>query len=231
MAALPALEPSDDFWQGKRAEIRAAVAKSDPDSFLAWACVQATMFVGEAPYLKAERADLDDGTLLSCRDTNDIHQAYHLHQWEKRAVRRVSDLKTIVEFGGGYGALARVSHALGFTGRYVLVDLPELLLLQEFYLSGHGVQAEYRTIEKFRPTRCDLFIAIRSLSECDRAVRDAALAKARARGFLFNYAGAESEEYFHRFASENSKALRWARYETPHLPTNTYRIGWEKGKA
>jgi hypothetical protein len=46
------------------------------------------------------------------------------------------DAPVIVEFGGGYGEMASLIHHLGFHGLYVIIDYPEFLLLQEYYLSN-----------------------------------------------------------------------------------------------
>ncbi|HCV34531.1 MAG TPA: hypothetical protein DGF10_07665 [Acidimicrobiaceae bacterium] len=48
--------------------------------------------------------------------------------------------KTVLEIGGGYGGLAhQVAHCLGDSlDRYVIVDLPEVLLFSASYLSIHN---------------------------------------------------------------------------------------------
>jgi hypothetical protein len=111
---------------------------------------------------------------------NSIHLAYHIARWEQWSGRRVSDVANIVEFGAGYGSMARLVHALGFTGRYVLYDLPQFSALQRFYLNACGMAGKFQTMNdlnelrritsEFTPER--LFIANISLSETPLAVRE-----------------------------------------------------------
>lgn len=234
MAALPEPERTDDLWTAKRRELRDRVLKDNPSDFLTWPTIVSTMWVGEAPYLKAERAAVmakDPDAYAECLDTNDIHQLYHLSQFLDRSRQSLDAMSSIVEFGGGYGALCRLARACGFNGRYRIIDFPEFLLLQEFYLSAHGVEADYLTLSQVRLVKADLFVAIRSLSEAEAAVGDRVLSRIRARGYLFNYSGARAEDTFTAFAAQNG-GLEWARLETAHLPGNYYRIGWtHRGKV
>lgn len=107
---------------------------------------------------------------------NMVHQAYHLLQWETATGQRADKIGTIVEFGGGYGAMCAVTRQLGFTGKYVLYDNPEFLLLQEYYLSNVGLHAMYRTVYDqglfpAPPDNVDLLIALYSLSEAPPKLR------------------------------------------------------------
>lgn len=44
-------------------------------------------------------------------------------------------INTIVEFGGGYGCLCRIAKTLLPNATYVIIDLPEFIALQSFYLT------------------------------------------------------------------------------------------------
>jgi hypothetical protein len=63
-----------------------------------------------------------------------IHHAYHLHRFETVTGRFLLELQEIIEFGGGYGSMARLLARLGYRGRYHIHDLPEFAALQRFYL-------------------------------------------------------------------------------------------------
>ena len=63
-----------------------------------------------------------------------IHHAYHVHRFESATGRSIDDLTNIMEFGGGYGSMARLVARLGFRGHYHIHDLPEFSALQRFYL-------------------------------------------------------------------------------------------------
>ncbi len=69
-----------------------------------------------------------------------IHHAYHFHRFESATGRSIVACTEIVEFGGGYGSMARLVTRLGFRGRYHIHDLPEFSALQRFYL--RSVRAE-----------------------------------------------------------------------------------------
>lgn len=157
---------------------------------------------------------------------NLIHQAYHLQQYESLTGKKVEDLESIVEFGGGYGAMCLLAHELGFKGKYVIYDLPEFSLLQEFYLSQHNLKAEWNPRRK--PSDADLFMGLYSLSEVPPSERD--LKVVRANSYLFLYSGKwqdyDNVGWFRRFAASNT--LEWRHSEIQHLPDrqNWYSIGW-----
>ena len=119
------------------------------EDFLNWSAIQATMFVGHAPYIPAEWEYVireDPRRWMNAisheyglaPNTNLMHQCYHLANWERFANRRVDSLRTIYEIGGGYGALCLICRRLGFEGEYIISDYPELRLIQEFYLESNG---------------------------------------------------------------------------------------------
>lgn len=157
---------------------------------------------------------------------NLIHQAYHLQQYEQTTGKRIEDLKSIVEFGGGYGAMCLLIHELGFKGKYVIYDLPEFSLLQEYYLSQYGIKPEWNPRRK--PKDVDLFIALYSISEVSPNERS--LKMVRANSYLCLYSGQWQEwnnvEWFRKFAA--STALEWKHTELQHLSdrNNWYSIGY-----
>ena len=69
-----------------------------------------------------------------------IFQAYHLCRFEEATGRPLASMPLIVEFGGGYGRLCQLAHDLGFRGTYVIFDLPEVAVLQRFYLRHVGIE-------------------------------------------------------------------------------------------
>jgi len=156
--------PSDSvsgLWESFRAAIRDLCLRADIRSFLCWDVIQRTMFVGYARYLRTElawlqrRQDWHERWSRVLRATpygraprfpffprssgNHIHQAYHLAKFEAATGRSVATFQTILEFGGGYGALCNLAFRSGFCGRYIILDLPELCVLQRYYLGLVGV--------------------------------------------------------------------------------------------
>jgi hypothetical protein len=120
---------------------------------------------------------------------NLIHQAYHLTQWEQATGKRIEHLNTIVEFGAGYGAMALLCRRLGFEGQYIIYDLPEFSLLQEYYLSQFGMidKMEWNPAEK--PKDADLFMALYSISEVPFEDRPGLMVKADSYLFLYRASG------------------------------------------
>ncbi|HMH49139.1 MAG TPA: hypothetical protein VK548_02825 [Candidatus Acidoferrum sp.] len=139
---------------------------------------------------------------------NLLTQAYHVCRFEDVTGARLPDIDFILEFGGGYGALCRLVHTLGFRGTYAIYDFPEFSALQEFYLRAHRVSVgtgprietdrptvvtlstlgELDTLlESQRPVRTAL-VALWSLSETPLALRDALMARFTAFDvFCFGY--------------------------------------------
>jgi len=68
-----------------------------------------------------------------------VWQASHLMAFERETGLPVGSMGLVVEFGPGYGNLCRLVHRLGFKGRYVMFDLPELLILQRYFLRSENL--------------------------------------------------------------------------------------------
>lgn len=245
-ANLPDFTPATK-WDEHRLSLRKHVAKDDLNKFLAWSTVTATMFVGEAPYIEQEFL-----TLMAKRDYweralfesfigkpprlsyapwtsgNLVHQAYHLKQWMDKTELDIRDLQWIVEFGGGYGAMAKIAYNLGFHGVYTLVDFPEFLFLQEHYLSTHGIEAEYVSPANASHLSGDpdLFIALFSLSEAPIGTRFAVLPSAAS--YLFAYQPQWDDinnTIWFSVLRQMRQDTRWWNWQAKHKTTYTYMVG------
>jgi hypothetical protein len=92
-----------------------------------------------------------------------------------------ANLNHILEFGGGYGNFCRLACCFGYSGRYVIVDLPEMHSIQEHFLT-HALpkrvaeqSVEFRSLqdENILPSNePSLFMATFSLNETPMQVRD-----------------------------------------------------------
>lgn len=191
---LPDIAALDDFWTTRQLGLRVNVMHERVEQFLTWPSIVGTMFVAQPEFIEPELAELLDadaprwqaataGEYGGAPNTNLIHQAYHLYQWERASGRRVSELGSIIEIGGGYGALALVAWRAGFRGSYRIYDLAELSILQAFYLSEMGVPAECLSAID-APLRTDLLVAIYSLSETNARTVDRYLKYIRFDHFL-----------------------------------------------
>jgi len=233
--SLPSLPDSDSFWNRKRAELRVRIAQDDPAQFLTWPTIVSTMFVADAPYIRDEwdalytsgdwgrwkRAIAEDESGNPARlpeapwtSGNLVHQAYHLRRWEQYSGKRIDSLKSIVEIGGGYGAMAKVAHRAGFEGKYLIIDVPEFGLLQEYHLSQCGIQVEYK-MQLDRKRSPGLLIAMWSLDEMDNSSANDYLDFIKPVSVL---AAAHSIKTSINLASR----LKAERIEIRHLPSNFY---------
>lgn len=214
LLALP--EPDgNDFWSERRRDLRRAANQESLDNFLNWATIRGTMFVGtgapwtgdELAYLRAQpdwvqvwQAAMVDppvgnppllpGTRFS---GNTVEQAYHLCLWQNTTGLKIADLHSIVEIGGGYGAMRYLVDRLGFRGRYLLYDSPEYLQLQRYYLGQLNLAAQFmdedELIDLVAPIQSDLLIAACSLSEMPFVTRHIVLRALPASHYLIRYQG------------------------------------------
>jgi hypothetical protein len=189
LSALPApTSEAEAIWLAYRTRFRADVLRRDPRRFLRWPVVR-PMYRRDAPYLTQSLAYLrahpewqsrwraavresavgDPRPFLAywASSGNLLYQGYQVCRFEDVTGTRLADVDFILEFGGGYGALCRLVHALGFRGTYVLYDFPEFAALQRFYLRAHGLPAAAGPrLEPGRPG----IVALSTLAELDEAL-------------------------------------------------------------
>lgn len=65
---------------------------------------------------------------------NTIHHLYHLTKYAQESKVDLASLKTVIEWGGGYGNMARLLHQFNPNLTYVLIDLPIFTAIQATYL-------------------------------------------------------------------------------------------------
>lgn len=65
---------------------------------------------------------------------NRAHHASHLAAYHNARNKPFFDCQCIVEWGGGYGDMARLVRRLNNQATYIIIDLPELCTLQYIYL-------------------------------------------------------------------------------------------------
>lgn len=247
-AALSQMEPvePEHSWKFWAWDLRQNVKNNDPEDFLNWPGLVTTMFVGNAPYIEFEYNEIPFDYLVKLDDPgignpplyeilenlkpsgNLIHQAYHLWQWEQRHDKLVAELDTIIEIGGGYGAMALIVYRLGFRGRYIILDLPEFSLLQQYYLSNVGIEdVEFRTrIDK--QIDCDLLIGLFSLSEMPLHTRETIIDLCPSRSYLAAYGanwGGFDNMGWAMELMKRKKGFTWHNWNVAHLPNCWYLVG------
>lgn len=254
---------ASDLWDGLRGELRDRLHDGDLVEFLRWPPVQRTMVMRShrraAPELAHLRARPDwrgrwrsavrettlgrPHPLTRCpwSSANLIYHAYHLCRFEEATGQSLASMRTIVEFGGGYGRLCHLVHDLGFSGTYVIFDLPEVAVLQRFYLRHVGISvgesrggtfpargvvtvvdlADLQACLGSRPRGEAAFVAVGSLSEAPVALRDTLFTDVAALdAFLIFYAaqhdGIDNHAYFTRWRAALPDHT-WHNFEIPHL--------------
>jgi len=75
------------------------------------------------------------GKLGTATLINSAHQLYHLARFERFRGERIEQVRSVVEFGGGYGNLARLFRSFDGRSRYTIVDLPLFSCIQYVFLS------------------------------------------------------------------------------------------------
>ena len=249
--ALPPLPPVQqlDTWGKHRRSLRQHVESSTTmDDFLRWSTVVATMFLGDTPAVQEEWqalaaadrarwtcATLDPGIGGADRlpyaphtNGNLVHQAYHLHQWENATARRVDRLGSIVEFGGGYGAMALVCRQLGFKGQYTIFDLPEFSLLQQYYLAACGIaDVGWANSKEVLYMSTDLFIACYSIAEVAADERRKFIPPVCG-AYLFaaadNWDGIDNNEWFEEYITWRP-CVKWTKVYNDIAPGHWYLMG------
>jgi hypothetical protein len=264
-------QPSERIWRRFVEQFRDAVSRDDPRAFLRWPTIAKAMFVSNQPYLSIEllslraRRDWRHRWRPALRESpvgrpvpywalpwssgNLIHHAYHLAQFEARTGRQVNWFPAVFEFGGGYGSMCRLFHQLGFSGRYVIYDLPEFSALQAFYLGSLGLPlvhvdrlagadrgvvlvSDLATLERalrWADVSRALFVATWSLSETPASVRDAIMPiVSECAGVLIaywrNFGEMNNHDYFSRWAAR-SPGFAWAQHPILSLPEHFYLFG------
>lgn len=254
MSIIPVADtPPEPFtWARHRYELWYHTRNTDdPTKFLRWSTVEGTMVVGDVPYIREElrvlKAEVPDwrhitkaqefGGEILLEDgisPNLVHQAYHLHVFERYTKLKISNMKTIVEIGGGFGAMAVAAYRFGFNGTYHIYDLPEFSLLQEYYLSHVQVHTQTRVLfdtELFIPNETDLLIGMWSIGEMPTEERQPIYDEAkRIKHFLFSFmpdwGGVNNTQWFAEFAYTRPGSA-W--YTEPAACSSIYLIGKRLG--
>jgi hypothetical protein len=66
---------------------------------------------------------------------NSIHHLYHLTKYSKETGCDLTKLSKIIEWGGGYGNMARIMMKINPSVNYIIVDLPIFGIIQAIYLA------------------------------------------------------------------------------------------------
>lgn len=266
IASLPPIAESSDsdthpIWIAGRILLRESLLTMDPRGFLTWDIIAETMFPPFGAFAREELAFLRGkdwnavwrkalkepplglpfpALVYPRSSTNTIHHAYHLCRFESESFSHVRNYSAIFEFGGGFGSLCRICHAIGFAGKYVIFDLPEQSALQRYYLSSIGLGSvitvsDMSSLEqtlKTLPNTQRLFLATWSLSESAVSLRrKIAKLVEPFEAFLISYQetfpGIDNVAFFREWQSWFPE-VTWSESAITHLPGNRYLFGVKK---
>lgn len=204
-----------DSWSGK---IRSKFRKKVPLNFLSEPLIAFTMVLGGtswSPNLAKERILaskqifkedelrrllLEDNigipilsNLEYLTSANRAHHVSHLAYYLKMTGEKLWENNTILEWGGGYGSMARLVRKMNKDATYIISDLPELLALQYIYLGSteHSdcLNLVSSNMDKIVPGKinlvpselllsggfninCDIFISTWALTECPKFIQE-----------------------------------------------------------
>ncbi len=144
------------FWKEASMEMEKILNNIDY-SFLNQPLIRKTMFITNKPDLRNSQLDFlrgvyskkflkntlkeepignplieDWGNLTS---HNTIHHLSHLTNFSISSNVELDKMNTIIEWGGGYGNMARICRKLIPHGTYIIIDVPVFSALQGIYLS------------------------------------------------------------------------------------------------
>ena len=255
--ALPALPADTDSqagneWSRSRRRLRRLILRRDPRNFLNWQVVRYAMVHecqkteldslkhrNDWPELENALVETSIGNPKHyhshpASSGNLIHHAYTLAQFLDVFPIRPAELNSVFEFGGGYGSFARLLRNLGFQGNYTIFDLPEFLLLQEYFLSVAAPSFEPHFISDTADIRPDpdLFVAMWSISETPMTLREKIWNSIGSPwhvliGYQERFHEADNSAYFESFIKQRPQ-YEWVTRHIAHLPRNRYLFGKRK---
>lgn len=263
--------PSEQVWVNNMNRLTKLVMEEDPRGFLHWDVIQKAMFITNAMYVLMELAFLkkqpnwkkrwepaisEDPTgsplpywTQRSSSGNLIHHGYHIAQFEAQTGADVSILDFVVECGGGYGSMCRLFRNLGFTGEYIIFDLPHFSALQKYYLQSLGISLSpgdkggngmtvrlCSDLDAFKEVVGEksvvdrsLLLATWSLSEMPLSLRAELTPMFRNFQYLFFayqsvFEEVDNVEYFAELGREEP-GFTWKSWEVEPLPTHYYMAG------
>ena len=270
---LPKEGQQTSRWLNNQKVLIEQIRESDPRYFLSWDVIINTMFSPAPPEefaaLKAHpqwqqlsRALREDAVgqpkryyLYPYSSGNLMHHAYSLLQLQQHlGAHSIVPAGPVLEFGGGYGSLARYLFRLGYAADYMIYDLPLFNKLQQFYLSsvfdseiktdsvshpngGQVIMVNHENTSKYQEHlgQANCFIALWSLSESPLAVRQTVLGlMGEPQYFLIAYQNQfediDNKAYFLELQGRYPN-YTWHNYAIGHLPGHNYLIGIKKSEA
>lgn len=211
----------DTAWDEHRRNIRKHMLESnDWRGFKEWSTVVATMHsadpelrAGEEKYVANSRW-ASSLARVPANDATSAIQMYNLALYEDVTGRAISDGDNILEFGGGYGEMARIVYEIVRPSQYTVYDYPEMSILQRYYWHKCGIKSGpgcVNDIEQVVAMLPDLFISICGISEAPMPFKkqflDAIWPSAILIQYQGNWNGDCNSEIFAKFARDRFRNI------------------------
>ena len=235
--ALPHIVPIS-AWDVRREHLRTLLLEyEDWGGFKKWSTVVAALYSGDMDDIAEERK-FCEGTIWRTvlqNFGNDngtaVHQAYSLALYEDVTGQKLTSEHIIVEFGGGYGEMARIAYLVWNPLRYIIYDFPVLGILQRWYLGQF--MGTYTTGLKTTfdmddiPSDPSVMISICGISEAPIEDKVRFLDKCHADSILIRYQpvweGFDNAKFFKDYAH---KWYRNFHHSYPPDANHSYIIAW-----
>ena len=176
---------------------------------------------------------------------NKIHQAFHLKKFNDFSKINLKEFKYVIEFGGGYGNMAKTFKKINPKINYIIFDTIEVNLLQYYYLRRSNIKVTMKSfkkkqvnlindlkilkkiINKIKYQKKTLFIANWSLSEVPISLRNKI-------NFVFkdidyqiitfqdHFEKINNKRYFEKIMKNNIKKKRLSIIKDMKSKTNNY---------
>ena len=206
------------MWNMHQLKLEKYLNNRNIKHFRWWRVIRKTMVVIKPWILIKEIVEL----------IGNLHQKYHLLMLTRNTDIDFRELETVVEIGGGYGAMCATIFDKGFNGRYVLYDLPEMQELSKYYLSKRKLKKDiFSTFSRYEikgTNKPSLLIALWSLSEIPVNKRD----KLDLTGFdyyLFafqsKFTGVDNIKYFMKL-KDKIGGSKWNMIKIEHVGGENY---------
>lgn len=254
------ISDADNDWNQKVSKVINQLATRHFDKFLTWDTIRNTMFIEFEFYIKKEYETLKRAQLKNylkessvgsptrylfspSTSANSIHHLYHLYSFQKLTGVEIKELSLILEFGGGYGNIAKLAHRLGFNGTYCIYDFPVFNIIQKTYLKNQSwnevnfsdeirlsfINSESIDEWNFNKFSNKLFLATWSISETSISLRNEFLSSVQD----FDYFFIAFQEFFHEVDnlnffknwSESLEQVSWDYIELKHIGKHFYLLG------
>ncbi len=166
---------------------------------------------------------------------NRINHGYHLYILEKELnIFLKKDIKSVFEFGGGYGCMARIFSKINKEIKFTCFDTNFVNLLQFYYLKHNNLNVGFSKKNNFyltsklknRTNKYDLFLANWSLSETPINYRKKFFIKIKNSKYIFisfqeKFENLNNLEYFNSI-----KKLLSKKFEIKIIKNQFYKGNW-----